>query len=110
VIAGATIVAIVQNGRHVELRYLAWKVNVSLIVVVLTTAVIAVFLDELGGLVWRRRRRARLGRDRELAQLRTDHPTPNHSIPSARPTPVRATGAAFVRSVAASLRPSKVAP
>ena len=70
VVFAALIVAIVQNGRHVKLHYLAWHVDVSLIVVVLTTALIAVFLDEAGGLVWRRRRRARLGRRSELVQLR----------------------------------------
>jgi len=110
VIAGATIVAIVQNGRHVEVRYLAWNVDVSLIVVVLTTAVVSVSLDELGGLVWRRRRRSRLGRDRELAQLRTEHALPNYSTPTAGPSGVRATGAAFVRSVGKGLRASKVEP
>jgi uncharacterized integral membrane protein len=75
VVFGALIIAIVQNSRHVRLHYLAWHVNVSLIVVVLTTALIAVFLDEVGGLIWRRRRRARLGRHSELEQLRTQqHP------------------------------------
>ena len=66
VVFAALIVAIVQNSRHVRLHYLAWHVSVSLIVVVLTTALIAVFLDEVGGLVWRRRRRSRLGRRTEL--------------------------------------------
>jgi uncharacterized integral membrane protein len=70
VLAAAIIVAIVQNGHHVRLHYLVWDVNVSLIVVVLTTALIAVFLDEVGGLIWRRRRRARLRRRSELEQLR----------------------------------------
>jgi len=70
VLAGAVIVAIVQNGDGVRLHYLAWQVNVSLIVVVLTTALIAVALDQVGGLIWRRRRRSRLVRRSELDQLR----------------------------------------
>jgi uncharacterized integral membrane protein len=70
VVAGATVVAIFQNSHDVRLHYLAWHVNVSLIVVVLTTALIALFLDEVGGLIWRRRRRSMLGRRSELEQLR----------------------------------------
>jgi hypothetical protein len=42
---------------------------------VLTTALIAVFLDEVGGLIWRRRRRSMLGRRGELEQLRTQQLT-----------------------------------
>jgi len=72
VLASATVVAIFQNSRDVRLHYLAWHLNVSLIVVVLTTALIAVFLDEVGGLIWRRRRRSMLGRRSELEQLRTE--------------------------------------
>ena len=79
VVFAALIVAIVQNSRHVRLHYLAWHVNVSLIVVVLTTALIAVFLDEVGGLIWRRRRRARLGRRSELEQLRTQQHLPEEA-------------------------------
>jgi uncharacterized integral membrane protein len=73
VLGGAIIVAIFQNSRHVSLHYLAWHANVSLIVVVLTTALLAVFLDEVGGLIWRRRRRSRLGR---RSELRTEQPRP----------------------------------
>jgi uncharacterized integral membrane protein len=72
VVAGAVIVAIVQNGQRVRLDFLVWHTNVSLIVAVLTTALIAVFVDEVGGLVWRRRRRSSLGRRNELEQLRAE--------------------------------------
>ena len=71
VFASAIVVAIFQNSHDVRLHYLAWHLNVSLIVVVLTTALIAFFLDEVGGLIWRRRRRSMLDRRRELEQLRT---------------------------------------
>jgi lipopolysaccharide/colanic/teichoic acid biosynthesis glycosyltransferase len=67
------------RGHDVRLHYLVWHVNVSLIVVILTTALIAVFLDEVGGLIWRRRRRARLGRHHELAQLRTQQHPPEEA-------------------------------
>jgi uncharacterized integral membrane protein len=70
VVAAAILVAIVQNGRAVSLHYLVWDVHVSLIVVILTTALLAILLDEIGGLVWRRRRRAKVGRRSELERLR----------------------------------------
>jgi uncharacterized integral membrane protein len=85
VVFGALIVAIVQNSHHVRLHFLAWHINVSLIVVVLTTALIAVFLDEVGGLIWRRRRRSRLGRHRELEQLRTQQQLPDETPPVPEP-------------------------
>ena len=89
VVFAALIVAIVQNSRHVRLHYLAWHVSVSLIVVILTTALIAVFLDEAGGLIWRSRRRARLGRRSELVQLRTQQQPPEDtpSVPEPEPGP-----------------------
>jgi uncharacterized integral membrane protein len=71
IFASAIVIAIFQNSHDVRLHYLAWHLNVSLIVVVLTTALIAFFLDEVGGLIWRRRRRSMLGRRHELEQLRT---------------------------------------
>ncbi len=97
VVFGAMIIAIVQNGRHVRLHFLVWQTNVSLIVVVLTTALIAVFLDEVGGLIWRRRRRSMLGRRSEFEQLRTQqHPpeeAPSVSEPESDmpeiPTPIQ---------------------
>jgi uncharacterized integral membrane protein len=76
VLGGAVIVAIAQNSPAVHVRYIVWQSNVSLIVVVLTTALVAILLDEVGGLIWRRRRRARLGRRDELAELRTRHELP----------------------------------
>jgi uncharacterized integral membrane protein len=94
VLAGAVIVAIVQNGDAVRLHYLAWHVNVSLIVVVLTTALIAVVLDEVGGLIWRRRRRSRLGRRSELEQLRSDRRLADEALLAAEsPPPAAVPGA-----------------
>jgi uncharacterized integral membrane protein len=84
---GALIVGIVQNGAHVRLHFLAWNLGVSLIVVVLTTALIAVFLDEVGGLIWRRRRRERLGRRGELEQLRAQQHLPDEVLSEPQPEP-----------------------
>ena len=74
-LGGAVIVAIAQNSHTVRVRYIVWQSSVSLIVVVLTTALAAILLDEIGGLIWRRRRRARLARRNELAELRAQGTT-----------------------------------
>jgi uncharacterized integral membrane protein len=87
ILGGALIVAIVQNSHHVKLHYLVWHLNVSLIVVVLTTALIAFSLDEVGGLIWRRRRRLLLDRRNELKQLRTDTEPQPEDTPADPPEP-----------------------
>jgi uncharacterized integral membrane protein len=101
-LVAAIIVAIVQNSRHVDLRYLGWRLNVSLIVVILATALIAVTLDEAGGLVWRRRRRSSLARQRELNQLRTPQDRSSEAPPLAEPCslPVEATDTQPIRQFA----------
>ena len=88
VVLAAVIVAVAQNSRHVRLHYLAWHTNVSLIVIMLTTALVAVLLDEVGGLIWRRRRRARNGRRSELERLRTSHDQQGETLAAAVAEPV----------------------
>jgi uncharacterized integral membrane protein len=89
VVAAALIIAIAQNGAQVRVHYVVWQARVPLIVIVLTTALVALLLDEAGGLIWRSRRRAKLARRNELAQLRTGQQRPgpaappNESIPQA---------------------------
>ena len=85
VLVAAVIVAIVQNSRHVGLHYLAWRLNVSLIVVILATALIAILLDEAGGLVWRHRRRSRLARQHELGEFRGLRRLADPAAPAAGP-------------------------
>jgi uncharacterized integral membrane protein len=101
-LVAAIIVAIVQNSRRVEVRYLGWRLNVSLIVLILATALIAVMLDEAGGLVWRRRRRSSLERQRELNQLRTPQDRSSEAPPLAEPgsPAAEATGAQPIRQFA----------
>lgn len=83
VVATAAIVAIVQNSGQVRLHFLVWHASVSLIVLVLATALTAVFLAEVGGLIWRRRRRSRLGRRSELETLRAQQQPAQESSPAA---------------------------
>jgi uncharacterized integral membrane protein len=83
VLLAALIVAVAQNSQRVRLHYLAWDARVSLIVVVLTTALAAVLIDEVGGLIWRRRRRAKNGDRSELEHLRASDEQ-QHEVPVAR--------------------------
>jgi uncharacterized integral membrane protein len=69
----------------VSLHYLVWDVHVSLIVVILTTALLAILLDQIGGLVWRRRRRAKVGRRSELERLRAGQEPAERRASTARP-------------------------
>jgi len=89
VVAAAALVAIVQNSGQVRLHFLVWHATVSLIVVVLATALTAVFLSEVGGLIWRRRRRSRLGRRSELETLRAQHQPAREDPPAAVSAPLR---------------------
>ncbi len=81
VVAAALIIAIAQNGAQVRVHYVVWQASVPLIVIVLTTALVALLLDEAGGLIWRSRRRAKLGRRNELAELRTTQRPPEPAAP-----------------------------
>lgn len=63
----AIIILAGQNTQEVELNYLGWSVQAPLVVIVLSTAVVSMLLDELIGVVWRRRK---LGRRREREELR----------------------------------------
>lgn len=85
ILATAIIVAIAQNVHSVEVHYLVWHTRVSLIVIILATAVVAIALDQVGGLVWRRRRRLRLGRRAELQQLRAQRTDGERPAASAAP-------------------------
>lgn len=69
-VAVAIIVGIVQNSHGVQLNYLVWQGNVSLIVVLLATIVLTVALTSLVGVIWRRRRRQQLTDAGELYDLR----------------------------------------
>jgi len=78
-LGGLVVVAVAQNGQDVRVHYLVWQSSVPLIVVVLTTVLVAVLLDEVGGLIWRRRRRGKLARRDELDALRTQHELPDET-------------------------------
>lgn len=69
--AGISLVLLVwQNQVPVTVRFLMFEVEIPLFVIVLGTAVLAVFFDEVIGMVWRRHRAHRRQEKEELNRLR----------------------------------------
>ena len=64
------VVFAVQNARDVEVEFLRWNFTVSLPLLLVVTALIAVIADEIIGLIRRRRRRTRLAEREELKRYR----------------------------------------
>lgn len=73
VIVSIALISLVwQNQEAVPLEWLWISTEVPLFVIVLVTALIAVLIDELVGLVWRTRRQRRLSEKEELKRLRSE--------------------------------------
>jgi len=70
VIAALILVFAIQNTTEVALEFLGLDFTVPVFAIALGAALVAVVLDELIGLVWRRQRRARLMERTELQKLR----------------------------------------
>jgi uncharacterized integral membrane protein len=70
VLAVAVVILVAQNTGAVTIAFLGWDFSTSLIVVILGSLLIGVLLDELFGLVYRRRRRQTLRDREELNRLR----------------------------------------
>ncbi len=66
------LILAVQNTSEVTIEILGWEFDLPLFGVILGTALVAVVLDELIGLVWRRQRRTRLEERAELQRLRAE--------------------------------------
>ena len=64
------VVFAVQNARDVEVEFFRWNFTVSLPLLLVVTALIAVIADEVIGLIRRRRRRTRLAEREELKRYR----------------------------------------
>lgn len=64
------LILAVQNTQDVDVSFLGWDFAFPLFGVAIGAALAAVVLDELIGLVWRRRRRAQLAERAELRKLR----------------------------------------
>lgn len=70
ILAVAVIVLAAQNTGDVTISFLVWEFSTSLIVVILGSILIGIVLDELFGLVYRKRRRRTLRERDELKRLR----------------------------------------
>ncbi|HSL26727.1 MAG TPA: hypothetical protein VLA54_10635 [Acidimicrobiia bacterium] len=64
------VVFAVQNMTDVPVQFLGWDFTVSLPLLLVVIALIAVIADEVVGMVWRRRRRKRLVEREELERYR----------------------------------------
>ena len=70
ILAVGVVILAAQNTDDVTVSFLGWDFSTSLIVVVLSSLLIGIVLDEIFGLVYRKRRR-RTMRDRdELKRLK----------------------------------------
>jgi uncharacterized integral membrane protein len=65
------VVFAVQNAVDVPVEFLRWDFTVSLPLLLVVTALIAVISDEIVGLIRRRRRRRRLAEKEELKRYRS---------------------------------------
>jgi uncharacterized integral membrane protein len=70
VVVVAMLVLALQNTESVTFEFLGWTIDLPLFGVIIIAALLAVTIDELVGVVWRRRRRRRLSEKHELASLR----------------------------------------
>ncbi len=82
--AAAALVFIAQNGESVAVQWLWVDFRVSLAVIILSSALLTVAVDEALGLAWRSRRRRRLRDTEELHRLRSE--TPRADAPEALDT------------------------
>ena len=64
------VVFAVQNARNVDVKFLTLDFTVSLPLLLVVTALIAVIADEIVGLTRRRRRRQRMAEKEELKRYR----------------------------------------
>lgn len=70
VLAIAVLILAAQNTDAVTVSFLAWEFSTPLIVIILGSVLIGIALDELFGLVHRKRRRRTLSDREELKRLR----------------------------------------
>jgi uncharacterized integral membrane protein len=70
ILTAAIIVLAVQNTDLVPVQLYLWEAEAPLIIVMLVTALVAILIDELIGLVIRRRKRRVLAEREELRRLR----------------------------------------
>lgn len=81
------LILAVQNTQDVDVSFLGWDLTVPLFSVAIGAALAAIILDELIGLVWRRRRRSLLAERAELSTLRQQASDRSVDNPVVEPEP-----------------------
>jgi uncharacterized integral membrane protein len=71
----AVLALALQNTDSVDFEFLWWDLEVPLFGLIVGGGLLAVVIDELIGLAWRRARRRRLAERRELSRLRREAET-----------------------------------
>jgi uncharacterized integral membrane protein len=69
-ITAMVIVFAAQNTASVEVKFLGWQFATPLIVLILGSVLAGIIIDEVAGLVYRRRKRRILNEREELKRLR----------------------------------------
>ncbi len=70
-VAVALVIFVIQNSEKVPVEFLGWDWRVSLAGIVLVSALAGVAIDEVAGVVYRRRRRRHLTDREELKRLKS---------------------------------------
>lgn len=79
------LILAVQNTEDVMVSFLGWDFTFPLFGVAIGAALAAVVLDELIGVIWRRRRRAQLAEKAELQNLRGQMASQAEDLPEVLP-------------------------
>jgi uncharacterized integral membrane protein len=69
-ITAVVIVFAAQNTASIEVRFLGWRFSTPVIVLILGSVLAGIIIDEVAGLVYRRRKRRILNEREELKRLR----------------------------------------
>lgn len=77
----------VQNTDDVSVSFLGWDFTFPLFGIAIGAALVAVVLDELMGVIWRRRRRAQLAERAELENLRSQAASQSEDLPRVEEPP-----------------------
>lgn len=75
------LVLALQNTETVQFEFLGWDIDIPLFGIILIAVLLAIVVDEMVGLVWRRSRRRRLSEQQELVSLRQEIQAPASDLP-----------------------------